>query len=168
MEGADAVTHGVERALSVLAIVVAASRAGGQTPSPRPYGEFRVDAIGGDGLTTHVGVGAVIPLGIYVRLGVDAAAGSTWQEKAANASGRVDAIGRFLLDPFREAPVALSLGGGVSVPYVDGQQHLRAYLTAVVDVEGRKRGRFTPALQIGLGGGWRAGIVLRASPARWR
>jgi hypothetical protein len=156
------------RAFSALAIVVAASRAGGQTPSPTSYGELRVDAIGGDGLTTQVGLGAVIPLGIYVRLGIDAAGGGTWHDGAANASGRVDAIGRFLLDPFREAPVALSLGGGVSLPYVDGQQHLRAYLTAVVDVEGRKRGRFTPALQVGLGGGWRAGFVLRASPARWR
>ena len=156
------------RAISVLAVFVASARGGGQTPRPTPYGEFRVDAIGGDGLTTHVGVGAAIPLGIYVRLGLDAAGGSTWHDGAANASGRVDAIGRFLLDPFREAPIALSLGGGVSVPYVDGQQHLRAYLTAVVDVEGRKRGRFTPALQLGLGGGWRAGVVLRASPARWR
>ena len=156
------------RAISVLAVFVAAARGGGQTPRPTPYGEFRVDAIGGDGLTTHVGAGAAIPLGIYVRLGLDAAGGSTWHDGAANASGRVDAIGRFLLDPFREAPIALSLGGGVSVPYVDGQQHLRAYLTAVVDVEGRKRGRFTPALQLGLGGGWRAGVVLRASPARWR
>ena len=160
--------RGAARALFALAIVVAASRANGQTPNPTSYGEFRVDAIGGDGLTTQVGLGAVIPLGIYVRLGIDAAGGGTWQDGAANASGRVDAIGRFLLDPFREAPVALSLGGGVSVPYVDGQQHLRAYLTAVVDVEGRKRGRFTPAFQIGLGGGWRAGFVLRASPARWR
>jgi hypothetical protein len=72
-----------------------------------------------------------------------------------------------LLDPFRETPVALSLGGGVSVPYVDGQR-VRPYLTLVADLEGRKRGAITPAIQIGLGGGARVGVVLRTSVARWR
>jgi len=155
-------------ALAVLVVVAAASRANGQTPSPSRYVEYRVDAIGGNGVATQIGLGAVIPAGTYVRLGIDAAGGPAWRDGATRAGGRVDAIGRFLLDPFREAPVALSFGGGLSVPYVDGQKQLRAFLTAVVDVEGRMRGRVTPALQVGLGGGWRVGIVLRASPARWR
>lgn len=139
----------------------------GQTAAP-VYPEFRADVIAGRTTTAQAGLGAVVPLGVYVRLGVDGAAGATWRDGAALASGRVDAIGRFLLDPYREAPFGFSLGGGVSVPYADGDRRVRPYLTAVIDVEGRTRGVFTPALQVGLGGGARVGIVLRRSPLRWR
>jgi hypothetical protein len=38
----------------------------------------------------------------------------------------------------------------------------------VIDVEGRVHGPVTPALQLGLGGGTRIGVVLRTSRARWR
>jgi hypothetical protein len=38
----------------------------------------------------------------------------------------------------------------------------------VADLEGRKRGAITPAIQIGLGGGARVGVVLRTSVPRWR
>jgi hypothetical protein len=103
-----------------------------------------------------------------VRFSVDAAGGVTFSDNTSRTSGRVDAIGRFLLDPFRETPVAVSFGGGLSVPYVDGQSHVRPYLTAVFDIEGRKRRALTPALQIGLGGGARVGLVFRASQSRWR
>jgi hypothetical protein len=157
------------------AIVVAAGaaqRVGAQAQAqnlvPSPYPELRADAIIARQTAAQVGAGVVIPLGIYVRLSVDAAGGATFIDGASRASGRVDAIGRFLLDPFRETPVSVSFGGGLSLPYVNGQSQVRPYLTAVVDIEGRQRGRFTPALQVGLGGGARVGIVLRASPPRWR
>ena len=139
-----------------------------QSLVPPPYPEFRADAIVARETAAQVGAGVVVPLGIYVRFSVDAAGGATFADGTTRASGRVDAISRFLLDPFRETPVTLSLGGGLSVPYVDGQTRVRPYLTAVIDIEGRMRGRLTPALQIGLGGGARVGLVLRASPARWR
>jgi hypothetical protein len=157
-------------AAAVLLGVAVAKRAEGQTQSliPPMYSELRADAIVARETAAQVGAGVVMPLGIYVRLSVDAAGGATFDKGASRASGRVDAIGRFLLDPFRETPVAVSFGGGLSVPYVDGQDHLRPYLTAVIDIEGRKRGRFTPAFQIGLGGGARVGIVLRTSQPRWR
>jgi hypothetical protein len=151
-------------------LVVASQPAGAQAPSliPPLYPELRADAIVARQTAAQVGVGVVVPLGIYVRFSVDAAGGATFADNASRASGRIDAIGRFLLDPFRETPVAVSFGGGLSVPYVDGQSHVRPYLTAVIDIEGQKRGRITPALQIGLGGGARVGIVLRASQPRWR
>ena len=161
----------VRRSLGVSIIALAASRsaeAQAQSLVPPVYPEFRVDAIVGRETAAQAGVGVVIPAGIYVRLGVDAAGGATFAGGASRVSGRVDAIGRFLLDPFRETAVAVSFGGGLSVPYVDGQTHLRPYLTAVIDVEGRMRGSVTPALQLGLGGGARIGLVLRASPPRWR
>jgi hypothetical protein len=155
---------------AALICAVLARRAGAQAASlvPPLYPEFRADAIVARQTSAQAGAGVVMPLGIYVRFSVDAAAGATFADGTSRASGRVDAIGRFLLDPFRETPVALSVGGGLSVPYVDGQDRVRPYLTAVIDVEGRQRGKLTPALQIGLGGGARVGIVLRASQPRWR
>jgi hypothetical protein len=56
----------------------------------------------------------------------------------------------------------------LSLPYTKGDTRTRPYLTAVIDVEGRQRGRFTPALQVGLGGGTRVGVVIRSSATRWR
>jgi hypothetical protein len=152
---------------AVALVLVAHSRAGAQNQPP-PYAEYRADGVFGRGTSVEGGLGASIPLGIYVRLGIDAAAGATWRDETTRPSGRVDFVGRFLLDPFRETPVGLSFGGGLSVPYTDGEQHVRPYLTVVIDVEGRMRGPVTPALQVGLGGGTRVGVVLRASKARWR
>jgi hypothetical protein len=152
----------------LLASLPAARAARAQLRTPSPFPEYRVDAIVGSRTALQAGAGVVIPLGIYVRLGLDGAAGATWRQGDVNASGRVDAIGRFLFDPLREVPVGVSLGGGVSLPYAVHDPRVRPYLTAVLDVEGRMRGAVTPALELGLGGGARIGLVFRASPARWR
>lgn len=136
--------------------------------TPPPYAEYRVDGISGRGTALEAGGGVSLPMGIYVRLGVDGAAGTTWRDGGLRTSGRVDAIARFLLDPFREVPVGLSLGGGLTVPYVQGDKTLRPLVAAVVDIEGRMHGRFTPAVQLGLGGGARLGVVIRTSPPRFR
>lgn len=133
-----------------------------------PYGEYRVDAILGRGAAVQGGGGIVFPLGVYTRLAVDAGAGALWHDDAVHASGRVDVIARFLLDPFREAPLGLSLGGGLTLPYAEGDARVGTFLTAVIDVEGRMWRSVTPALQVGLGGGTRVGIVLRRSPRTYR
>ncbi len=156
-------------ALSVLALAMLSTRASAQQLSTPPiYEEYRIDAIANRDGAVQAGGGVTIPLGIYVRFAVDGAAGPTWRDGAMLGSGRVDGIARFTLDPFREIPVGISVGGGVSVPYVAGDAHVRPLLAAVVDIEGRRRGRFTPALQLGLGGGARIGVVLRNSPQRYR
>jgi hypothetical protein len=145
------------------------ARTAGAQQAPIAYAEYRADAIIAARPTVQGGGGVALPLGIYVRLGVDGALGATWRAgDDVKTSGRVDVIGRFLLDPLREVPIALSLGGGVSAPYAAGDAHVRPLLVAVVDVEGRIHGAFTPALEVGLGGGARVGIVLRRSPPRWR
>jgi hypothetical protein len=153
----------------LIGLVAVASRwVSAQLPPPTSYAELRGDVVVGRGTAAQGGVGAVVPLGAYVRMSIDGAGGATWRDGGTKASGRVDVIGRFLLDPFREMPFGLSLGGGISVPVTQGDAHVRPYLTTVVDVEGRKRGPITPALQIGLGGGARLGVLLRMSPTRWR
>jgi hypothetical protein len=158
---------GVATSFALMLGVSTASKVQAQNQPP-VYAEYRADAIVGRGTAAQGGAGVVVPIGIYVRLGIDAAGGATWHDDATRASGRVDVIGRFLLDPFRETRLGLSLGGGVSVPYTNGEQRVRPYLTLVVDVEGRVQGPVTPALQVGLGGGTRIGVVLRTSRPRWR
>jgi len=135
---------------------------------PTSYAEYRADVIAGSATAAQAGGGLVLPFGVYVRTSLDGAIGATWRGGVARTSGRADVISRFLLDPFRETPVVLSMGGGVSVPYADGDTRVRPYLTVVVDVEGRQHGAITPALQVGLGGGLRVGVVLRTSPRAWR
>jgi hypothetical protein len=152
---------------AALAISLAPRSAAAQA-KPASYGEYRLDAITGSATTVHAGGGITIPAGNYVRVGLIAAAGATRRDGASVFSARTDAIARFTFDPLREMPVALSLGGGVSVPYEVNGTRVRPYLTAVIDVEGRRRGRFTPALQVGLGGGARLGLLLRTSSGRMR
>jgi hypothetical protein len=147
--------------------VLVGAQLGAQLPKLRSYPEFRVDALFGAGTTVQGGAGMAVPLGPYVRLGVDGAAGATWDQDRTRSSERIDAVARFLLDPFREVPIGLSMGGGASLRYVDGDR-VRPYLVAVVDIEGRRRSGFTPALQVGLGGGTRVSIVLRRSAPQWR
>jgi len=168
VEGTRDVSVSSVRAVSVAFLLTLARLVGAQVPSPPRYAEFRLDAFMSDATSAYAGAGAVIPLGTYVRLGIDAAGGATFHGGSARASGRADAIARFLLDPLREAPFGLSVGGGLSLPYTDGDKRVRPYLTAVVDIEGRRRGSVTPALQFGLGGGTRVGVVLRTSQPRWR
>lgn len=134
---------------------------------PPPYAEYRVDAISARDFTAQAGAGVNVPMGIYVRLGLIGSVGATGASGDYSLSGRTDAIARFLFDPLREMPWALSLGGGVSVPYEKGTR-VRPLLTAVIDLEGRQHGSFTPALQVGLGGGLRVGLALRGSPANRR
>jgi hypothetical protein len=148
-------------------VCAAGASAGAQLLSPPHYMEYRADVIAARTTAVEAGLGLVVPFGTYVRLGVDGAAGASWHAGAAHAAGRVDAVGRFLLDPFREVPLGLSLGAGLSVPYLEGDR-VRPYATAVVDLEGRPRGAFTPAVQIGLGGGARLGVALRTQAPRWR
>jgi hypothetical protein len=168
VEGTREVSVPSVRAVSLASLLIVARLIGAQVPSAPPYAEFRLDAIMSHATSAYAGVGAVFPLGTYVRLGIDAAGGATFRDGSSRASGRVDAIARFLLDPFREAPFGISLGGGLSLLYADGDKRVRPYLTAVVDIEGRRRGSVTPALQFGLGGGARVGVVLRTSQPRWR
>jgi hypothetical protein len=154
------------RSLAILlAAALPAALAAQQEPSTYP--ELRADAFFANGATVQGGAGIVVPAGVYVRVGLDGAAGGSWREGSSSASGRIDVVARFLLDPLRETSVAFSFGGGLSAP-IDRDGFRTPYLTVVMDVEGRRRGGFTPALEVGLAGGARVGFVLRRSPPRWR
>jgi hypothetical protein len=135
---------------------------------PKTSAEYRADMIVGQGTAAQIGAGAQIPLGYYVRLGITGAAGVTIRDDVSGGGGRLDVIGRYLLDPFREVAWTPSFGGGVTVRYDDGDKNAHVYLTVVLDIEGPRLGVFSPALQIGLGGGTRIGVALRATRGPWR
>lgn len=125
--------------------------------------ELRVDVIDPRSRTSGTlqgGVGVNLPLGYYVRLELVGAAGVTRRDSINASSGRFDALSRFLLDPFGESPWGLSIGGGMSVQFARGAR-THEYLVVVTDLEGPPIGPVVPAIQLGLGGGFRAGLILR-------
>lgn len=154
------------RPLAILAVAALPAALAAQQ-EPLTYPEFRADAIVANGTSVQGAAGIVFPAGVYVRVGLDGGAGASWRDGTSSATGRIDLIARFLLDPLRETGLAFSAGGGLSAPI--GRDGFRTpYLTIVMDIEGRRRGGFTPAFEVGLGGGARVGFVLRRSPPRWR
>lgn len=156
-------------ALSFAFASLALSTAGAQRQRIPPYGEMRAEGIFSSHAATALAGGAVVvPAGTYTRISVGASVGAEMRSSTTQAAGRAEVIARFLLDPLREMPWGLSLGGGLAVPYARDTRGVHPLMTAVVDVEGRRGNRFTPALQVGIGGGARVALVLRTSPRAWR
>lgn len=125
--------------------------------------EARVDAIDPRSTrsgTLQGGLGVNLPLGYYVRLELVGGAGVTRRDTVNDDSGRVDALGRFLFDPFGESPWGFSIGGGISVLFASGAR-THEYVVIVTDLEGPPIRSVVPALQLGLGGGLRLGLALR-------
>lgn len=159
--------HGARAAAAAagIALVLGAPRLHAQSATAvQP--ELRVDVLAPHPAAAQLGAGLEIPFGWYTRLGLVVGGGAARDSGIVVGSGRADAIVRFLLDPFRESRWGLSFGGGVSVRY-EPLRGWREYLAVVADVEGPARGPVIPALQVGLGGGARIGLVLRqAIPLR--
>jgi hypothetical protein len=138
------------------------------TPWVKP--ELRADVLFGRASAVQVGAGALIPLGYYVRVDLDGAVGlrDDTRMSGSRADARVDLLTRFLLDPFRQSRFGLSLGGGIGLRAEPGD-HVRPVLLAALDVEGRRwSSGWVPALQVGLGGGARVGLVFRQGIAAAR
>jgi len=133
-----------------------------QSTNGRVTPELRIDAIVNEHRTAvHAGAGIQVPAGSYARVGVIGAAGADAVRAGAEVSGRLDLIGRFLFDPFRQNRWALSAGAGVSVRAHVGER-VRPWLVTVLDLEGPLNSSgFAPAFQLGLGGGVRLGGGLR-------
>ena len=154
----------------VAAVAGAASDAHAQgnrrQPPPRVQPELRADYIGARASAAHLGVGFSVPAGTYVRLGAVAAAGPAWAHGDARLAGRVDALARFVVDPFRESRWTPYAAGGVGALF-DDEERWRAVLVAALGIEGPAASGVVPAVEVGFGGGVRVGIALRrAMPNR--
>lgn len=153
-------------------LVGAARRAGAQqSPSAAMTPELRADLLRGNRPAVQLGGGVQIPIGYYVRLGLIAAVGVRIDDATArpagsrSTDGRLDVLARFLLDPFRQTRYGVSLGGGMSLRAEPGER-ARPVLLVAMDLEGRRAGQgWVPAVQLGLGGGARLGIVFRRGAA---
>jgi hypothetical protein len=133
-----------------------------QIPQQPLQTEARLDGIFARTSGVEAGFGVSVPAGIYVRSGVVAGFGAGRH----GAEGRTDFITRFSLDPFRQSRWAPYAGGGISGRYrtkLDGGS--RAYLLILLGVEGPlavgRTSGWVPAVELGLGGGVRLGLVVR-------
>jgi len=145
-----------------LLISAAPTAAGGQgRPQPVQH-EIRLDGLFAQQTAVHAGYGVTIPAGLYVRTGLVLGAGVGRH----GLEGRTDLIGRFSFDPLRQSRWGPYGGAGVSARFNSTEDSdAKAYLLFFLGVEGplpagRTRG-WVPALEIGLGGGARVGVVLR-------
>lgn len=128
---------------------------------PLPQWELRQDITGAREPGAHVGVGLNVRADYYVRLGVAISAGAVRRtDDAWVGAPRLDLTARYLLDPFGERPRGWYGGGGVSVAQRPGQG-ATAGLQLLVGLEGRRGQPLTPAIELGVGGGVRLGVVLR-------
>jgi hypothetical protein len=130
--------------------------------------EVRVDAIVARHPAIEAGGSLILPAGLYGRTTVTVAGGFVDRDSGSNAVGRIEAVSRFLLDPFREEPYGLSVGAGVGVTNFAAASKWKPYLAAVIDLELSQTSGWIPALQLGLGDGARLGIILRSGTGRWR
>ena len=125
--------------------------AAGQT---RPQPELRVDVMGPREYSVQPGLGATVSLGHYARAGAAVGYALAPDSNQIADRWRVDLLGRFLFDPFRQQRWALSIGGGVSI-------RRRTYIAAVAELEGPETAGWLPAVTIGVSGGLRGGFAVR-------
>jgi hypothetical protein len=124
--------------------------------------ELRVDMIRARSTSVHGGAGLTLAGAGYARLTVVAGGGVTSFGENTEPSGRVDVVGRFVLDPYREARLGLYGYGGLSALY-DRLDDWRGVLAVGIGLELPARGNGVWAIETGIGGGIRLGGALRRS-----
>ena len=124
--------------------------------------EVRVDGIFTRTSAVEAACGVSIPAGIYVRAGLLGGVGAGRH----GIESRADFISRFSLDPFRQNRWAPYGGAGLSGRFrsrTDGGTN--AYLLVFLGLEGPlpagQMSGWVPAVELGLGGGARIGLILR-------
>jgi hypothetical protein len=124
--------------------------------------EVRADGIFAHSSGVEAGYGVSIPAGIYVRTGLVGSVGTARH----GVESRADFISRFSLDPFRQSRWAPYAGAGLSGrfrPSTDGGA--KAFLLVFLGLEGPlpygQLSGWVPAVELGLGGGARIGLILR-------
>jgi hypothetical protein len=135
-----------------------AQRPAALSRTPRP--ELRVDVLSARrDVAVHAGAGVAVPLGTSVRLAALAGAGVA---EGGRPSGRVELVSRVLLDPFGRQRWGLYAAAGVGVRWDEGRSG-RTGVVALVGADAPRLGPVRPALEVGVGGGWRVAAVLRGA-----
>jgi hypothetical protein len=146
--------------LGILPLISATASA--QINQQKIQSEVRIDAIFARSGGVEAAYGFTVPAGIYVRSGLVAGLGAGRH----SVEGRTDLVSRFSFDPFRQSSWAPYAGAGFSGRYrspMDGGS--RAYLLVFLGTEGPlpfgQTAGWVPAVEVGLGGGARVGVMLR-------
>lgn len=131
----------------------------------RPQWELRAEGIAAEAPGAVVGLGVNVRAGWYVRVGGAVAGGARWSDASAPVGQvRADATLRFLLDPFAERRRGLYGGVGLSTTQLGGGGGAQApQLLVLAGLESQPRGGRAWALEVGLGGGVRVGLVRRSA-----
>jgi hypothetical protein len=155
-------------ALLLLPAAVGAQRAGAGTRPPRLRAEFRLDAILARDNGAQIGGGLIAAPQYNVRMAAIAAVGGVRRaDGGVQPAGRVDLVGRWLTDPFRQSRRAIQAGGGIGLLFAQGAAP-RPVAIVTVGVEGKGDGPWVPGVEVGLGGGVRLGVTLRRASPRSR
>jgi hypothetical protein len=145
-----------------------AQRAQAATRAAKFQPSVRMDAILGHDAIGQVAGGIAIAPAYNLRVGLDAGIGAARRASGgAQAAGRIDLLARWLTDPFRQSRRALHAGGGLGVLLEQGAAP-RPVAIVTLGLEGASDGPWVPGVEIGLGGGFRAGVTLRRASARRR
>lgn len=152
---------------ALVAITPPALRAQDYVFAPRAQWEVRVDGRFGASPAARFGAGVNVPAGYYVRLGGAAGLGPARHDHRTVAGAQMEAVARYLLDPFREIRWGLYAGAGLSASWEEAAQW-RGHLVALIGLEGPESGRWRTAVELGLGGGLRAGLVMRRARVNGR
>ncbi len=150
--------------LATLALAWRVSRADAQGTPPSITPEIRTDAIVARSTVFQVAAGAAIPTGDYLWVGADLGAGVV-TGRAVEPSASLDVTGRLHLDSDGDTQWAPYLVGGMTYRADRGARGA-LYLLIALGVHAPARAGVVPALEVGLGGGVRAGIVLRRAARR--
>jgi hypothetical protein len=122
--------------------------------------ELRTDLFIAHRPTVHIGVGVAIPLTTYMRVAGIIAGGAVSADSSVEPAARGEVLARFVLDPLGERRWGLYGAAGVGA-FWDNETAWRGRLVLSAGIEGRLRGAWTPAFEVGLGEGLRVGVVLR-------
>jgi hypothetical protein len=148
--------------LSLCLSILAPTALLAQIPTQQLQSEVRVDGIFARTSGVEAGFGLSIPAGLYVRSGLVAGVGAGRH----GVESRADFISRFSLDPFRQSRWAPYGGAGISGRFrsiADGGS--KGFLLIFLGVEGPlpngQPSGWVPAVEVGLGGGARVGLILR-------
>lgn len=153
----------VAGAALVLALWVAGGRgAAAQSRSAPVQAGVRVDVLAARITALQTGLELSLPAGRNLRLALVGAAGASWKDGASGASARLEATGRFLLDPDFQRGWAPYAAGGVGARY-DRVGRWQGVLSLVLGMEGPRWGGVVPFVEAGWGGGARVGAGLRRS-----
>lgn len=147
--------------------LLVAQRAPFAAPPDRFHPAFRADAIVDRDPGAQVAAGVVAIAAYNLRLALDLGVGGVRRQAGWNTAGRVDLLARWLSDPFRESRWGLNAGGGLGMQLERGQAP-RPVAIVTLGLEGRGDGAWAPGVELGLGGGVRAGFTLRRIPTRRR